>query len=122
MSHFLMIYIDDNINFDSDAIKQAIHRMSNAELSISKNKYSEGLIIYRLEEDEININIGEDWRFLAIENSTDTALDFAIQLNKVIDKNLSLTDSTYGFLCKLDEVHSLENLKKIIAKGIYMNE
>jgi len=118
MSSFLILYIDESVNFASNTTKKAIISIDNADLSISKNETSEGFIVYKLNDESININIGKDWQFIAIESSGNAALNFATELNKLLGNNLHLTDSNYSFLCKLDEVDSIEGLKNIIIQAI----
>ncbi len=122
MAHSLMIYIDENTKFDPDKTISAISRMDNADIGLLKGEYSEGFGQYGFEGETTTINIGKDWEFIAAESIGKPGLHFAINLQQLLDIDLTLTDTDYSFLCKLNKVFSVKELENIMVQGIYMDE
>lgn len=120
MAHSLIIYIDKNTKFNSNELISAFSEMDLANIGISKGKYSEGFGQYRFKDEVVIINIGKNWQFIAAETLGKSALHFFINLQNLLDIELTLTDTDYSFLCKLNKDSSIQELENIMAQGIYM--
>lgn len=122
MSQFLMIYIDENTNFNPSQTIKAISSMNGADIGLSEEEYSEGFGEYKFEDDFTSINIGKGWDFIAAESTGKAALNFAFNLQQLLDVDLTVTDSDYSFVAKLGEISSVEELENIMVQGIYMDK
>ncbi|BAZ45676.1 hypothetical protein NIES4102_27020 [Chondrocystis sp. NIES-4102] len=120
MSSFLLIYIDENTNFDPSKTMAAISSMDDAYIGLSEAEYSECSGEYKFEDDFTSINIGRGWYSIAAESTGKAALNFAFNLQQLLDVDLTVTDSNYSFLAKLGEISSVEELENIMVQGIYM--
>lgn len=122
MSHFLMIYIDENTNFNPSTTMAAISSMDGTDIVLSKEKYSEGSGEYKFEDNSTSITIGKGWKSITTDNTGNAALNFVFSLQQLLDVDLTVTDSDYSFLAKLGEISSVEELENIMVQGIYMDE
>lgn len=122
MSSFLMIYIDENTQLDPDVMMKAISAIDHANIGLAKEEYSEGFGTYTFENESTNINIGKDWEYIAAESMNKAGFHFAFMLNQKLNTELTVTDSDYSFLCKMNQISSFEEFNNIANQGIYMAE
>ena len=128
MSSALIIFIGENIQFDSRSIIQTISNMSNIdhisiqdEISTKQNSSASALVCeYRYAHEKVNIRLNNRLDFIAAENLSDASLDFAIELQNSIDIPLTATDTSYSFLVKLEGISSVEEFKRLMISEVYM--
>ena len=130
MSHCLLIYIDENTNFNRQEIIQAISSIEHTyDISLTEEKSEDEdtfkyalFCYYDFKEEEVSVRVDKDLKSIFVKDFSEAALNFAFDLQQIIDVGLSATDSDYSFLCQIDQITSIEEFKNVVSQRIYMNE
>lgn len=130
MSHYLLIYIDENTKFDRREIMQAISSIEHTyDISVTKEKSDDEntfkyalFCYYSFQEEDVSVRVDKDLKCIFVKDFSDAAMNFAFVLQQIIDVGLLATDSDYSFVCQLDQISSIEEFKNVVSQGIYMNE
>ena len=130
MSDFLFIYIDENTKLDRLKTIRTIFSMDKVygvsvmeERSSAEDTFNCVLsCYYKFDDNDVPVRLGKDLTYVSLKNTGKAALNFALELQQLLDVNLTVTNTDYTFLCKLNEISSLEELENAVENGIYMDE
>lgn len=131
MSHFLLIYIGENIKFDFDKTIDAICSIKNVygidKNNVKENKNSNNY--YALEFDfkwgneHVSVSLDRNHECFFVKNFSTASLVFAYSLQKQMPSvDLLATDVDYSFLCQLNKISSMEEFEKVVAQHIHMDK
>ena len=130
MSHSLLIYIDEHTKFDRNEIIQAISSIEQTHnILVTKENSEEEKIFsyvlfcyYDIGEESVTIRVDTDVESIFVKSFSRAALNFALNLQQVLNGSLFATDSDYSFVCQLDKISSIKEFENVVSQGIYMNE
>ncbi len=130
MSNFLFIYIDENTKLDRIKTIKTISSMDKVygvsvmeERSSAEDTFNCVLsCYYKFDDNDVSVRLGKDLTYVSLKNTGKAALNFALELQQLLDVNLTVTNTDYTFLCKLNKISSLEELENAVENGIYMDE
>ena len=122
MSQSLIVYPtnDDNM-LNIDIVLQKLEDMPGSVDvgEISESEYASHIGCYKHNNTEANFTILKNDIAISISGGDKAALNFALNLQKVINIDLSMTDDCYSFSCLLNKVSSTEMLQDIISQGLH---
>ena len=130
MSHTLLIYTNENSKLSRDEITKAIPSIEQVyNLSVTKENSEEekkfNYVLncnYNFEGETVTIRVDTDLQSIFVKSFSRASFKFALKLQAKLDISLYATDSDYSFVCKLDQISSIEEFENVVSQGIYMNE
>ena len=117
-----MIFLAEETNFKKAELIKAISSMEgfNGIDIMEESEYTSYIGDYTFEGQRIYFEISKDFSHVSTYNLQRAGLNFALKLQQNLNLNLSATDTSYSFLCRLAHISNIEEFEHIVNQNIHM--
>ena len=131
MSHSLLIYIGENIQFDFEKTIDAVCSIENvygidknlAKENKNSNDYHALEFDFKWKNEHVSVSLDKSHECFFVKNFSTASLVFAYSLQKqMASVDLLATDVDYSFVCQLNKISSMEEFEKVVAQHIHMDK
>lgn len=111
----LLIYIGENERFDANKVKRDLEQVPGVE-KLQVDNFGSSLLQcdYNFNGDSTILRLADDLAIISVDGTGDASLQIALELQKREERQLHLTNYNYVFDLPLNNIHSVDELRREI--------